>query len=338
MIEREDVRLWFSMIGTVGGVPAFVLVIWAIWFVWFDLAPPTMLVTAPRGSSGLVQAKATIPPPSAAKPVAPPLAAQTLKPLSTTPTAGDAHAYADPTQPGLAQAEAPAPPLRQQPTEVVLAPPDAKASEVASAPPTVAPPMAGEVPAYPNPAQPVLAQAEAPAPPPRQQPTEVVLAPPDAKASEVASAPPTVAPPMVGEVPAYPNPVQPVLAQVEATARQLRQQPTEGVAAPPDARASKVASAPPTVALPIASDAPAYPNPVQDISTVVSSVMPAQPAALKPSEPIEGPIPLPRPKPRVIAHVSRTVLARSPVAATSRRPSSHHAAKSVNATERDRFP
>ena len=283
MIEREDVRLWFSMIATVGGVPAFVLLIWAIWFVWFDLAPPTMFVTAPRGSLGLVHAKATKPPPSAAKPVAPALAAQTLKPSSTTPMAGDAHAYADPAQPVLAQAEAPAPPLRQQPTEVVLAPPDAKASEVASAPPTVAPPMAGEVPAYPDPAQPVLAEVEAPAP-------------------------------------------------------ELRHQPMGGVAALPDAKASKVASAPPTVALPIPSDAPGYPNPAQDISTVVSSVMPAQPAALKLSEQIEGPIPLPRPKPRVIAHVSRTVLARSPVVATSRRPSSHHAAKSVNATERDRFP
>jgi nicotinate-nucleotide--dimethylbenzimidazole phosphoribosyltransferase len=284
MIERQEVRLWFSMIATAGGVPAFVLVTWTIWFVCFDLAPPTMLVAAPRHSSGLVQAKGTIPPPSAAKPVVAPLTAQTPKPLSTMPMAGDAPAYADPAQPVLAQAEAPTSQVRQQPTEVVAAPPDAKESAVASAPPTVAPPMAGDAPANADPAQPILVQAKAPTPQVRQQPTEFVAAAPDAKASVVASAPPTVAPPMAG-------------------------------------------------------DAPAYPDAAQDISIVVSSVMPVQPAALEPSEPIEGPIPLPRPKPRVVvAHVSRAAsLARSPTVASSRRPSSH-AAKSVNARERDRFP
>jgi hypothetical protein len=162
MLERADARLWFSMIAIASAVPAVVFVISAIWFMRFYFAPPTILAAAPLGPSALAQVEVAVPPSPAAEPVAPLLAAQTPKPLSTMPMLGDAH--------------------------------------------------------------------------------------------------------------------------------------------------------------------PAYSDPAQDISTVVSPVMPAKPAAVEPSEPIEGPIPLPRPKPRVtVAHVSRTVpLARSPTVASSPRPTSRH--------------
>jgi hypothetical protein len=126
------------------------------------------------------------------------------------------------------------------------------------------------------------------------------------------------------------DPVPPALAQTEAPASQLRQQPTDAaevVAALPDAKASELASAPPAVAPRTLDDAhPAYSDPAQDISTVVSPAMSAKPAALEPSEPIEGPIPLPRRKPRVtFVHVSRALsLARSPTVASSPRPTSRH--------------
>jgi hypothetical protein len=184
-------------------------------------------------------------PPPPVVPVAPPLAAQTPKPLSTMPRLGDAHpAYSDPAQ---------------------------DISTVVSA-----------------------AMSAKPA----------ALEPPEPIA----------------------DPVPPALAEAEAPAPQLRQQPTETaevVAAPPDAKASELASAPPTVA-PRGDAHPAYSDPAQDISTVVSPVMSAKPAALEPTKTIEGPIPLPRPKPSVtVVHVSRTVsLARSPTAASSPRPTS----------------
>ena len=126
------------------------------------------------------------------------------------------------------------------------------------------------------------------------------------------------------------DPVPAALAQTEAPAPQLRQQPTETaevVAALPDAEASELALAPPAVAPRMLGDAhPAYSDPAQDISTVVSAAVSAKPAALEPSEPIEGPIPLPRRKPRVtFVHVSRAVsLARSPTVASSPRPTSRH--------------
>jgi hypothetical protein len=126
------------------------------------------------------------------------------------------------------------------------------------------------------------------------------------------------------------DPAPAALAQTEAPALQLRQQPTETaevVAALPDAEASELASAPPAVAPRMLGDAhPAYSDPAQDISTVVSAAMSAKPAALEPSDPIEGPIPLPRRKPRVtFVHVSRAVsLARSPTVASSPRPTSQH--------------
>jgi hypothetical protein len=249
MLERADARLWFSMIAIASAVPAVVFVISAIWFMRFYFAPPTILAAAPLGPSALAQVEVAVPPSPAAEPVAPLLAAQTPKPLSTMPMLGDAHpAYSDPAQDisTVVSPVMPAKPAAVEPSE----------------------PIAGPVP-------PVLAQAEAPAPQMRHQPTEmaeVVAALPDAKASELASAPPAVAPPMLGDA------------------------------------------------------HPAYSDPAQDISTVVSPVMPAKPAAVEPSEPIEGPIPLPRPQPRVtVAHVSRTVpLARSPTVASSPRPTSRH--------------
>ncbi len=184
MLERADTRLWFSMIGIASAVPAVVFAISAIWFMRFYFAPPTILAAAPRGPSALAQVAVAVPPP-AAVPVALPLAAQTPKPLSTMPRLGDAHpAYFDPVQDistdvspvmsaepaarepskpiagpvplALAQAEAPAPQLRQQLTEMaeaVAALPDAKASEPASAPPAMAPRMLGDAhPAYSDPA------------------------------------------------------------------------------------------------------------------------------------------------------------------------------------------
>jgi hypothetical protein len=126
------------------------------------------------------------------------------------------------------------------------------------------------------------------------------------------------------------DPVPQALAQTDAPAPQLRQQPTETaevVAALPDAEASEHASAPPAVAPRMLGDAhPAYSDPAQDISTVVSAAVSAKPAALEPSEPIEGPIPLPRRKPHVtFVHVSRAVSsARSPTVASSPRPTSRH--------------
>jgi hypothetical protein len=156
MLDRADARLWFPMIGIAGAVPAVVFAISAIWFMRFYFAPPTILAAAPLGSSALAQVEVAVPPPPAV-PVSPPLAAQTPKPLSTMPRLGDAHpAYSDPAQdistvvsaamsakpaalepsepiadpvpPALAEAEAPAPQLRQRPTET--------AEAIAALPPT----------------------------------------------------------------------------------------------------------------------------------------------------------------------------------------------------------
>jgi hypothetical protein len=246
MLDRADARLWFPMIGIAGAVPAVVFAISAIWFMRFYFAQPTILAAAALGPSALAQVEVAVPPPPVV-PVAPPLAAQTPKPLSTMPRLGDAHpAYSDPAQDIPTAAAMSAKPAALEPSE----------------------PIADPVP-------PAPAEAEAPAPQLRQQPpetAEVVVALPDAKASELASAPPAVAPRMLGDA------------------------------------------------------HPAYSDPAQDISTVVSAVMSAEPAALKPSKPIEGPIPLPRPKPSVtVVHVSRTVsLARSPTVASSPRPTSGH--------------
>jgi hypothetical protein len=335
MLERADARLWFPMIGIAGAVPAVVFAISAISFMRFYFAPPTILAAAPLGSSALAQVEVAVPPPPVV-PVAPPLAAQTPKPLSTMPRLGDAHpAYSDPAQdistvvsaamsakpaaleppepiadpvpPALAEAEAPAPQLRQQPTEtaeVVAAPPDAKASELASAPPAVASRMRGDAhPAYSDPALDI---------------STVVSAAMSAKPAALEPSEPIA------------DPAPPALAEAEAPAPQLRQQPPETaevVVALPDAKASELASAPPAVAPRMRGDAhPAYSDPAQDISTLASAVMSTEPAALKPSKPIEGPIPLPRPKPSVtVVHVSRTVSsARSPTVASSPRPTSGH--------------
>ena len=235
MLERADARLWFSMIAIAIAVPAVVFVISAIWFMRFYFAPPTILAAAPLGPSALAQVEVAVPPTPAGEPVAPRLAAQTPKTVSTMPMLGDAHpAYSDP------------------------------ALDIS----TVVSPVMPAKPAAVEPSEPIA------------------------------------------------GPVPPVLAQAEAPAPQTR-----------DAKASELASAPPAVALPMLGDAhPAYSDPALDISTVVSPVMPAKPAAVEPSETIEGPIPLPRPKPRVtVAHVSRTVpLARSPTVASSPRPTSRH--------------
>ena len=81
MLERADARLWFSMIAIASAVPAGVFVISAIWFMRFYFAPPTILAAAPLGPSALAQVEVAVPPPPAAEPVAPLLAAQTPKPL-----------------------------------------------------------------------------------------------------------------------------------------------------------------------------------------------------------------------------------------------------------------
>ena len=122
--------------------------------------------------------------------------------------------------------------------------------------------------------------------------------------------------------------ILPVLAQTEAPTPQLKQQPTEvaeAVAALPDTKASELPSPPPAMVSPMLGEThSAYADPAQNISTAVSSVMLAKPAALKPHEPINGLIPLPRPKPRVtVALVSRTVsFARSAPVAISQHPTS----------------
>ena len=149
-------------------------------------------------------------------------AAMSAKPTALEPS----EPIAGPVPPALAETEAPAPQLRQRPTEtaeVVAVPPDAKASELASAPPAVAPRTLDDAhPAYSDPEQdtstavsPVMAAkpaalepsepiagpvppavAEAEAPQARQQPTEtaeVAAVPPDVQASELASVPPAVA-------------------------------------------------------------------------------------------------------------------------------------------------
>ena len=255
MLERADARLWFAMMSTACAVPAVVFVISAAWFMYFDFAPPIILGVPPLGPSMLAKVEAAAPPPPAAEPVAPPLTAQTQEPLSTIPMLGDAHpASSDPAQDSstVESPVMPAKPAALEPSE----------------------PITGAVP-------PVLTQAEAPAPQPKLQPTEmpeVVVAPPDAKATELVSAPPAQTPK-------------------------------------------------PLSTMPVLDDAhPDYSDPAQGSSTIESSVMPAKPAALEPSEPIAGPIPLPRPKPRVtVAHVSRAVsLARSPPVASSPRPPSRY--------------
>ena len=91
MLERANARLWFSMIAIASAVPAVVFVVSAIWFMRFYFAPPTILAAAPLGPSALAQVEVAVPPPPAAEPVAPLLAAQTPKPLSKMPMLGDAH-------------------------------------------------------------------------------------------------------------------------------------------------------------------------------------------------------------------------------------------------------
>jgi len=88
----------------------------------------------------------------------------------------------------------------------------------------------------------------------------------------------------------------------------------EPVAPAPDAKAPEFASAsslfatlalvPPT----LGRASPAYADPTQDTFSSVSPMMTAKPATLELSEPISGPVPLPKPKPHVtVAHLNRAV-------------------------------
>jgi len=111
----------------------------------------------------------------------------------------------------------------------------------------------------------------------------------------------------------------PMLAQVEAAAPPPPATVAEPVAPAPDAKAPEPASALSlfaTLALvpPILGRAsPAYADPTQDTFSSVPPLMTAKPATLELSKPISGPVPLPRPKPRVtVAHVNRALPLRRP--------------------------
>ncbi len=176
MLERADARLWFSIIAAASAFPAVVFVIWAAWFMRFYFAPPMNLAATPPGPPVLARVEAAVPPP-AAEPVAPPLAAQTLEPLSTNPTLGDSHPTSSDSAQDVSTVESivmPVKPAAPEPSE----------------------PMTSPVPVLPK-------QAEAPAQQPKQPPTEmsevVVAPPPDAEASELASAPLAVASPRLGD-------------------------------------------------------------------------------------------------------------------------------------------
>jgi hypothetical protein len=199
MLERADARLWFAMMSTACAVPAVVLVISAAWFMYFDFAPPIILGVPPLGPSMLAKVEAAAPPPHAAEPVAAPLTAQIQEALSTIPMLDDAHpASSDPAQdsstvessvmpakpaalepsepitgavpPVLTQVEATASQPKLQPTEmpeVVVAPPDAKASELVSAPPAQTPEVMPAKPAALEPSEPIAVPIPLPRPKPR---------------------------------------------------------------------------------------------------------------------------------------------------------------------------
>ena len=102
-------------------------------------------------------------------------------------------------------------------------------------------------------------------------------------------------------------------AQVEAAVPPPSATVAEPVAPAPDAKAPGPASASSLFATlavvpPILGrGSPAYADPTQDTFSSVSP-MAGKPAALEFSEPISGPVPLPKPKPHVtVAHVSRAV-------------------------------
>jgi len=107
--------------------------------------------------------------------------------------------------------------------------------------------------------------------------------------------------------------VAPMSAQVEAGVPPPPATVAEPVASAPDAKSPKFVSASSLFATlavvpPILGRAsPAYADPAQDTFSSVSPTA-AKPATLEFSEPISGPVPLPKPKPHVtVAHVSRAV-------------------------------
>jgi hypothetical protein len=141
--------------------------------------------------------------------------------------------------------------------------------------------------------------------------TEPVALPP--KATEPSSTRPTPggAPPADADRAQAALPSAPV--QVEAAVPPPPATVAEPVAPAPDAKAPGPASASSLFATlavvpPILGrGSPAYADPTQDTFSSVSP-MAGKPAALEFSEPISGPVPLPKPKPHVtVAHVSRAV-------------------------------
>ena len=108
--------------------------------------------------------------------------------------------------------------------------------------------------------------------------------------------------------------VSPMPAQLEAAVPPPPATAAEPVAHAPDAKAPGFASASSLFATlavvpPILGrTSPAYADPTQDTFSSASPMMAAKPARPELSEPILGPVPLPKPKPHVtVAHVSRVV-------------------------------
>jgi len=108
--------------------------------------------------------------------------------------------------------------------------------------------------------------------------------------------------------------ISPMPAQVEAAVPPPPATVADPVAPAADAKAPESASALSLFATlavvpPILGRAsPAYADPTQDTFSSVSPMVAAKPATLELSEPISGPVPLPKPKPHVtVAHVNRAV-------------------------------
>ena len=326
MLERAGARLWVWIAATVIVFPVAAVILLAAWVIRVQIARPmladpspvTLAATAPISPAQEKVEAATSPQRVAPiEPVALPPQARTSEPSSTAPILGEAaSASADRFQDAFPSA----PPM------------------IAAKPAAIEPsePTAGAV-------SPMPAQVEAAAPPPATVARPIAPAAdakaPDTKAPEFASAltssaPLAVAPPRLGDGPAYADPTQdtlpsasptmptklatpqpvvvsPMPAQVEAAVPAVTA--VERVAPALEAKAPGFASALSmfatfAVAPPRLDVAPAYADPTQDTSPSASPTMAAKPAALKLSRPISGQAPQPAPKPHVtVARISSAV-------------------------------
>ena len=161
------------------------------------------------------------------------------------------------------------------------------------APPTVDIPNPMMTAAAPPPAAPpVRAQIETPRPQPPQVATRTEVEPPAAPQPPARTQAETPQPPVAMAEPAAPPPAQERTTEraTERTSERTEQRPEFASALP---MLATLTVAPPS----LGSSIPGYADPAQDAAPAETGTVTAENDALEPSEPIAGPVPLPKKRP-----------------------------------------